>query len=162
MAQCNDSEEEGSLQIPDHIGKESDGFVGRHEGDKKSWHLMKAEKTLLEDNVPVMILKIGCMQLNQDAKICANKKAADLNLKRSYVIEGILHQSRATVLHKGADACKSCKSCKDLTGYFASCRTLEGFCNGCCANCMTSGEGHKRCSFVAGQYQPANILLCHY
>ena len=62
----NDSEEEESLQIPDHIGKES-GFIGRHSEEKKSRHLMKAEKALLKDNVPTTTLKVGCLQLNQDS-----------------------------------------------------------------------------------------------
>ena len=77
MAHHDDSEEDGSLRLPDYIGKEL-GFVGRHKGEKKSRHLIKAEKVLLEDTVPAMTLKVGCMQLNQDAKICANKKASYL------------------------------------------------------------------------------------
>ena len=73
----DDSEEEGSLPLPDHIGKEL-GFVGRHKGETKSRHLIKAEKVLLEDTVTAMTLKVGCMQLNQDAKARGNKKASDL------------------------------------------------------------------------------------
>ena len=35
--------------------------------EKKSRHLMKAEKALLKDNVPTTTLKVGCLQLNQDS-----------------------------------------------------------------------------------------------
>ena len=69
-ASHKDYEEEGSLKLPDHIGKCKE--------QKKSNHLIEVEKTLLEENVPIMTMKVGCLTLFQDAKIRANKKVSNL------------------------------------------------------------------------------------
>ena len=64
MASYDDSEEA-------EVGQDL-GFLGKHKKEKKSKHLGEAEKALLEENVPVMTMKVGCMVLYQDAKIRAN------------------------------------------------------------------------------------------
>ena len=70
-------------------------------------------------------------------------------MKCPFVLEGILHQSRADIFH-GESA--TCGYCRDGQGIFSTCRTLAGFRDGCCANCMASGDGYRRCSFVPGQH----------
>ena len=71
-------------------------------------------------------------------------------MSRTYIVEAVISKSRADEYFKSDNAYTNCQG---SNGHFKTCRVLSGYRVGMCGNCLGSGEGYKRYSFVPGIYR---------
>ena len=139
--------------------------------DKKSAHLLKAEKMLKENKKPAQSWILLFKPLLQDARLrgksathvfvstflfslCAAVHESVQDFTRAAVLESILLQSRADTLYDGKNGRgHPCGHCEKKNGPYISCRVLNGHRDGACGNCVYTGESAKICSFVPGNVQ---------
>ena len=85
MANTDDEEEP---TLPAHIGKATlpaSIEKGRFPNEKKSTHLVEAEKTVLAKNSPKALYQLACKPLQQEARIRSTKEVSDMVSTKLYL-----------------------------------------------------------------------------